>query len=119
VAIAVFLTAMVIVSFSTLTGCRGCSSEEEETVHWVPAPRDTNTISRVAVKDVEPMVVEEIIVAKPVKNVSRYNDTYPDKPRRSNKQYNHTLWSEELALDSVELTIVTTDMEVQITQKLN
>lgn len=120
VTIAVFFTVMVTVLFSTLIGCRGCSSEEE-VVHWVPASRDT--IPEVAVEnslDTEPVAVEEIVVAtKTVKDrqPAGYNDTCPDAHRKSQKQYSCTI--EELDPDSIKLIMVTSDMEIQITQEVS
>ncbi|MDR3118127.1 MAG: hypothetical protein LBU44_01675 [Mediterranea sp.] len=137
--IAVFFTAMVAVLFSTLTGCRGCSSEEKEVAHWVPAPRDITP--EVVVEDSEPVVVEEIVVAaEPAKNaepakkkysVSKYKydeSAYQDEDENicignCNQQHNRTIiirsWPEELNVDSIRLTIATSDLEIQITQNFN
>ncbi|MDR0745474.1 MAG: hypothetical protein LBF17_03150 [Mediterranea sp.] len=112
--IAVFLTAMVTVLFSTLIGCRGCNSEEE-VVHWIPAPRDTIPVVVENSSDMEPEAVDEIVVAiKPARNkqpVSEYNG--PDKPQESYRQAIRP-WPEELDPDSIELTIITSDLEMQI-----
>lgn len=128
VTIAVFLTAVVAVLFSTLTGCRGYSAEEKE-VRWVPVPQDT--IPEVAIDSLsmDSVAVKEIVVAKkttkPAKkakkstkkkqSASKYKDTHPDEPGDSNGQYNK---SEEFNLGAVELTIITPDMEMQITRNL-
>jgi hypothetical protein len=125
VTIAVFLTAMVTILFSTLTGCRGCSSEEKE-AHWVPAPRDTvpkvkSVVSKAVVDNflnMEPVVEE--IVTKPAKNkrpVSKY-DNYNNKSQGSyRRQYKHTTnrsGYRELDPDSIKLTIIISDLEMQI-----
>jgi len=125
VTIAMFLIAMVAVLFSTLTGCRGCSSEEE-VVRWVPAPRDTipETIVEDSL-DMEPVVIEEVItVAKPAKkkqpalsNKDTYSDEVVENYQRNNA--NIHLWCDEFDRDSITLTIITSEIEMEITQNLN
>jgi hypothetical protein len=133
VTIAVFFTAMVAVLCSTLTGCRGCSSEEEVVIPWVPAPQSAIPEAEVVVKDsleaepvvtlnIEPVVTEEIVaVTRPAKKkrpVSAYDDTYSDENQESHKPIVRS-WPEELDVDSIELTIAVDDLEMQITQKFD
>jgi hypothetical protein len=124
VTIAVFLTAMVAVLCSTLTGCRGCSSEDEV----VPlAPASQSVTPEVVVEDsleIEPVATEEIVVAtRPVKEkqpVSGYDDTDQDKNQESSRDRTPVRsLPEELDVDSIELTIAVSDMEIQITQKFD
>ncbi|NDV83505.1 hypothetical protein D0T87_16155 [Bacteroides sp. 51] len=125
VAMAVFFTAIVAILFSTLTGCRGCSSEDKE-VRWVPAPQDT--IPEILVEDslgVDSIEIVNVVsaIAPVKKKPSRaeqksialeetYQSVYHD-------ERNIHLWSEEFDLDSIELTIIISDLEMQITQNLN
>ena len=124
VTIAVFLTAMVAILFSTLTGCRGCSSEEE-VVRWIPASRDT--IPETIVEDsleMEPVIEEVITVAKPAKKKQPASDkknttideAVEDYQRNSTSVH---LWSDEFDQDSITLTIITSEIEMEITQNLN
>ena len=124
VTIAVFLTAMVAVLFSTLTGCRGCSSEEE-VVRWVPASRDTipDTIVEDSL-DMEPVIEEVVTVTKPAKKKQKTasNKTTHSNETVENNQHNDAnihLWSDEFDQDSITLTIVTSEIEMEITQNLN
>lgn len=124
VTIAVFLTAMVAILFSTLTGCRGCSSEEE-VVRWIPASRDT--IPETIVEDsleTEPVIEEVITVAKPAKKKQPTSDkkNTPIDEAVEDCQRNRTdvhQWSDEFDQDSITLTIITSEIEMEITQNLN
>jgi len=125
VTIAVFLTAMVAVLFSTLTGCRGCSAEEE-VVRWVPASRDT--IPETMVEDsleMEPVVIENVVtVTKPAKKKQPASDKKNTSLDEAVEDYqrnsaNVHLWSDEFDQDSITLTIITSEIEMEITQNLN
>lgn len=130
VAIIVFLTAVVAVLFSTLTGCRGCS-QQEEAVRWVPATRDT--IPEVEIEDslcvVDPVGEDSVVVnavitpiAKKKPSLSKPKKTIPNDEDCFSTHYDQATihsWSEEFELDSIELTIIVSGLEMQITQNLN
>lgn len=129
VAIVVFFAAVVAVLFSTLTGCRGCS-QQDEVVRWIPA-RDT--IPELDIKDslcVDEPVSEEVVVNTVTPKVKRKPSSPKPKQKKTGMDkasfhayYDQTTvvhpWSEEFNLDSIKLTIIVPDMEMQITQNLN
>lgn len=125
VTIAVLLTAMVAMLFSTLTSCRSCTAEEE-VVRWVPAPRDTvpeiAEIDSLDVGAVEEVVVKEAIRLGKKKKQTASSQTVSSEKISSEPCLHNTNirpWSEALDLDSIELTIIVSDLEMQITQNLN
>lgn len=127
VVIAVLFTAVVTVLFSTLTGCRSCNAEEE-VVRWVPAPQDTIPIIAEDSLDIEPVAEDTVIVAaaKPIKR-KQQPISKPEPEFLSGEDIDESyassdietyLWYDEFDLDSIQLTIIIPDLEVQITQSL-
>lgn len=123
VTIAVFFTAMVVVLFSTFTGCQGNNSDKE-VVRWIPAPRDTvpDTIQEdsLAIEDVS--IAKKVVTAtKPAKKkqaLSKRKNAYPVGTTGSREQDDSAThsWSEEFDLDSITLTIITPEAEIEIGQ---
>jgi hypothetical protein len=80
----------------------------------VPAPRDT--VPKIVVKGLEPVVVKEDVRATPAKMIKR---PAVSKKRNATQDSYRRSWPEELDLDSIELTIIVSEVEMQITQNLD
>lgn len=141
VAIGVFLITMVAVLNSTLSGCRSCTSPEDEITPWIPVARDTIPEEVVAdTLELPPLLEDEDGEEEPItivpsankaKKVTQpsYSRSGSTKQRENNHPYVHyysdgegeglRTWTDEFDLDSIVLTITTSDLEMEITQNQN
>lgn len=125
--IAMTCIAMVVMTVA-LTGCRGCASEEEK-AHWIPAPREatpgvavqdsTDTILPVEEESSRSSAASSAVLAAPhsaknktAKTASRVQGTNSLCLAADDTH----LWTEVFAPDQVQLTIVFSDIEIQITK---